>query len=62
MLTKEGRTDEGHVIHRHAAQDSRGWEEHGDQVEEGKGGKRRDKRWRPTGRGDVHVDRRSMTG
>ena len=58
---KEGPMDEGNGIYRHATRDSRVREVHWEQVEHRKRGKRRDKRWKPAGGGDVKEDGRSAS-
>ena len=45
----------GHRSHRHAAQDSRGQEEPGQQVEDDKGRNQRYECWRPEGGGVIQV-------
>ena len=48
--------DKGNVRHSNAVRESRGQERPGQQVEDRKGGKSRDKRWSPEVRGDVQVE------
>ena len=55
-------TEEGNRSHRHVARDSKSQERPGQKAEDGKGGKHRDEQWRPSGKGDVQVDRRSALG
>ena len=55
-------TEEGHGRHRHAYQDSRVQEGPGKQVEDGKGGKLRDKQWRPACGDDVQTDGKYAPG
>ena len=59
---KRGRTDKVNRRHRHAEWESRGQEGPGQQVEDSKGGKHRDERWRLVGEGNVHVDGLSDPG
>ena len=59
---KRGKTEKGNGRHRHAEWESRGQEGSGQQVEDSKGGKHRDERWRLAGEGNVHVDGLSDPG
>ena len=59
---KRGRTDKGNGRHWHVEWESRGQEGPRQKVEDSKGGKHRDKRWRLAGEGNVHVDGLSDTG
>ena len=59
---KRGRTDKGNGIHRNTEWESRVQEVPGQQVEDSKGGKHRDERWRLAGEGNVHVDGLSDSG
>ena len=53
---KGGKTNEGHIRQRHSAQDPRVQEGHRQQVEDIKGGKRREEPWKLSCGGDVKVD------
>ena len=57
-----GRTEKGNERHRHAECESRVHEGPGQQAEDSKGGKQRDKRWRLVGEGNVHVNGLSDPG
>ena len=57
-----GKWTKGNGNHSHVKRDSRGRERPGQQVEDCKGGKHMDERWKPAGGVDVQVDGHSAPG